>query len=556
MAPASGLRTPDRTTSAGRAHATLALPAGIVAVLALVIGFQPMPRDPDLWFHLAGGEYVLSHWTVPDTDPFSFTKQGEPWVPHSWLFDVGVALGWQYLGPRATEAVFALVFAAAMLIVFSLLVGERRSINGRLGAATRGHSRVPPVMAMGVCLALAIAAANARGLRPQTLSLLLCVVVIAMLVRHRAAPSRRIVLIVPIVFLFWAQVHAACVMGLVVIGVWLAGRVVDVVASGTQRECRGELGTLAVVLVLSVLAVLLTPHRMTHFAYVAMTADLAALRQTQEWQSPQPLSLEIPDVYAYLLVAGVLAALARSRNRCGWAEIGLCAGTLVLAFSAVRHIPLACVAAAPLLACALGRRCGPDSAGVANDASPHAPPSPGPSLEGRGVPYPVRGGGLSALRSAGLPLVVAVLLALAVLWEYPTSAKARYAAAEPVAGARALAQLDGDWRVFTTYNTGAYVLHAAPGRLRVFIDSRADVYGDELFAAMRHAQLARGWQELFAQWDINAAVVEREDPLVDELRNHPDWRVLTEDPVAMTFIRADALPMICKSPKRPSEFAV
>jgi len=502
MSRLAAISLSSATTENAAKRAASALPVGLVAALALVIGFQPMPRDPDLWFHLAGGEHTLQFAQVPETDPFSFTRQGETWVPHSWLFDVGIALGWRHLGPRATESALALVFAATMLIVFHML-------------RERG---VAPLLAVAVTLTVALAAGNARGPRPQVCSLLLCTVVIALLARRPGVAPGRLLVSLPLVFLLWAQLHAACVMGLIVVAVWWLGCALDAVWNSSALRAGRELVTLAGALALSAAAVCVTPHRMTHFAYVALTGDLEALRQTEEWQAPQLLPLAAPDFFAFALVALVISALARSRRRCGFAEIGLCAALLVLSFTAVRHIPLAWVAAVPLAGSALGRGRAPGGALIAG------------------------------LRPAALRLSVVLIVLMVSLWNFPTSAARRYAAVEPVAGARALAELEGTWRVFTTYNTGGFVLHTAPQRLRVFIDSRADVYGDELFAAMRHAQLGRGWEELFGRWDINAAVLERTDPLVGILREHADWRVLAEDASAVTFIRADAFPRICFGP--------
>lgn len=496
--PGAVLAHPELAPAAAD-RAALALPASLTLALALIVGFSPLPRDPDLWFHLASGGHILTTGAVPQTDPFSLTRAGAAWMPHSWLFDVAVRLGWDFLGPRATEALFACVFAAAILLVFGLLTA-------------RG---VAPLAAVAGSAALAVAAGNARGLRPQTLSLLFCAVVVTLLVRHAQAPHRRTAWLLPLVFLLWAQVHAACVVGVLLVALWLGGRVLDALADRAWDQRRRELGHLAVGLCLALLAVLITPHRMTHFAYARFTAGLGALTHTQEWQPPRPLAWEIPDVYAYGLVLAVVTVLARARRRAGWAEIAVAGALLVLALAAVRHIPLACVGVAPLLAAA------------------HARPAHAPA---------------SGLRRHGAGLVLVAVGVLAVTWGKHDGNAARYAAVEPVAGARALALLDGEWRVFTTYNTGSYVLNAAPGRLRVFIDSRADVFGDELFAEMRRAQLGHDWQELFRRWDINAAVIERGDPLADLLCDDPAWRLLAKDPATLTFIRKDALPQLCGLP--------
>ena len=37
--------------------------------------------DPDTWWHLRTGQWILENGAVPDADPFSFTVPGAPWLP-------------------------------------------------------------------------------------------------------------------------------------------------------------------------------------------------------------------------------------------------------------------------------------------------------------------------------------------------------------------------------------------------------------------------------------------------------------------------------------------
>ncbi len=44
--------------------------------------------DPDIWWHLRTGQWIIEHHTVPMTDPFSAYGMGKPWVAYGWLFDI------------------------------------------------------------------------------------------------------------------------------------------------------------------------------------------------------------------------------------------------------------------------------------------------------------------------------------------------------------------------------------------------------------------------------------------------------------------------------------
>src|SRR5919197_4765573 len=75
---------PDRGRVALRLLMLFALYA-IPVVVALCPVAVPV-LDPDIWWHLRVGQWVVEHGTVPQTDPFS--QAGRPWVAYSWLYEV------------------------------------------------------------------------------------------------------------------------------------------------------------------------------------------------------------------------------------------------------------------------------------------------------------------------------------------------------------------------------------------------------------------------------------------------------------------------------------
>src|SRR5690348_9484740 len=65
--------------------------------------------DPDLWWHLRTGQWIVDTGHVPHSDPFSFTRAGHAWVSHEWLSEVLFYALWKHVG-------------AAGLIVFSAII--------------------------------------------------------------------------------------------------------------------------------------------------------------------------------------------------------------------------------------------------------------------------------------------------------------------------------------------------------------------------------------------------------------------------------------------------
>ena len=54
--------------------------------------------DPDLWWHLRTGQWIVETGHIPHSDPFSFTRAGTAWVSHEWLSEVVFYEIWKYTG--------------------------------------------------------------------------------------------------------------------------------------------------------------------------------------------------------------------------------------------------------------------------------------------------------------------------------------------------------------------------------------------------------------------------------------------------------------------------
>src|SRR5260370_33390674 len=55
--------------------------------LPILLATRPIV-DPDIWWHLREGQWIVSHYAGPTTDPFAAYGLGKPWIAYSWLFEV------------------------------------------------------------------------------------------------------------------------------------------------------------------------------------------------------------------------------------------------------------------------------------------------------------------------------------------------------------------------------------------------------------------------------------------------------------------------------------
>lgn len=489
---------PERT--ARRPALAVGRPALAVApflgLVALTFWFGQ--TDPDYWWHLRTGQLILETGQLPRSDPFSFTAAGAPWVTHEWLTEVAFALVNGRFGYVGNVALCAALGAGATSLVWA--TARARGLGDR--AAT-----LIALWAFAIMLPLA-------NVRPQLATMFLLAATALILTRALGGAPRALWLLPPL-FLLWVNLHGGYVIGLVLLALALAG---EVVARALGRPA-ANLRALALATLGAVAATLVNPHGLEALRYPFSYAGTgnASQRFIAEWQSP--------DFHrgAFLpLAASLLLGLLVGYGRGSWrpAEL-LWVGTLgLMALQSARHAPLYAIVALPILGARL------------------AEVLPG---------WPRRLARLRPLLASALPLfgwlfLVASLAALALGGgALPLqTGRAPRADGYPAAGAaylRARPELTGN--LFNTYSWGGYLIAELYPARRVFIDGRADVYGDALVTRARATErLAPGWRATLDEWEIRLVLVERDGPLATALRDDPGWREVADGPVERLFVRS------------------
>jgi hypothetical protein len=92
--------------------------------------------------------------------------------------------------------------------------------------------------------------------------------------------------------------------------------------------------------------------------------------------------------------------------------------------------------------------------------------------------------------------------------------------------------------VMNHYNWGGYFIWKLYPKYRVFMDGRADVYGDEFMTDFGASYYLTGnWKRPLEQWNIHTIVLPPDAPLVTALRSDSEWRQIFADSQAVILIR-------------------
>lgn len=104
------------TEDASPMRGLLPLWVGVGVYALFLLAGNRLLIDPDTMWQITVGQWILDHHAVPETDAFSFTMRGQPWISTQWLAQVLFAkayalFGWSgpvVLSATAIAATFAL----------------------------------------------------------------------------------------------------------------------------------------------------------------------------------------------------------------------------------------------------------------------------------------------------------------------------------------------------------------------------------------------------------------------------------------------------------------
>jgi hypothetical protein len=480
--------------------------------------------DPDLWWHLRTGQWIVETGHVPHFDPFSFTRAGHAWVSHEWLSETVFYELWKHGGPAALIVFSAMVTTAGFMLLYLRCL--------RYG--------VKPYWAAAATVLGALAAAPSWGARPQMFTFTLASLLLWLVERGEARP--KILFWIPPLFLLWLNLHAGFALGAALLLAYGAGLIVETAFGNTPwHEARPILLRVLLLLLAGLALVPLNPSGAHLYRYPFDTLRSSAMRSLiGEWHSPDFHGwLYRPFLLVWLLLLAALASRscgsgalprldgAKPRPHTKGRVLALLLLTACAALDAVRHIPIFILLAMPVIAGAL-----------AGDRSDHDGKSHVSKNARRGAPV------FSHFRPIFNGAVV-LLLAVFTLVRWVSLVRgqdAREAEQYPQKAVAFLRASDSPQNIFVYYDWGGYAIWKLYPKYRVFVDGRADLYGDDLLRQFKTAvDLRTGWQGVLERWNVEAVLVPTTCALAQALLLDPNWHTGFSDSKAILLLRTVAV---------------
>ncbi|MEA2628723.1 MAG: hypothetical protein QOJ10_1183 [Chloroflexota bacterium] len=470
-------------------------------MLAVLMLFTAGIQDPDFWWHLRIGRWMVENGRLPSHDLFTFTVPDHLWTDHEYLTEVLMWLVYSATGAVGIAIAFGLVTWAGFWLIYRQV-------------------RRQPFVIVGLGLALgALAGWPIWGPRAQMITFAFSCLQLYWLQGYLSGRSRALNFF-PLVMAAWANLHGGWVIGFAWLGVALVAELVGWAWDRSNPAHRAHVRFLAIITAASLVAVLATPHGFSLYLYPFQTqGSVAQQKLIVEWFSPDfhQTYLRPFEAMVFIVIAGF--ALRRPRLY----EFLLTMAALGLALQSVRHVALFVAAATPVMV------------GSYSEYWKELASSRGWKLRLPARPL------FAATTAVVLVLVFLVALVKIDSDINPTVQAKLDADSYPIAAADWLAaHPEVGTRMYNQYGWGGYLayrFYPDPNR-RVFIFGEAELMGDPLLNQYNDVQNLRpDWKAILDQYRVDYVIFNKGEALSNVLATQPEWTIAYQDNVAVIFVR-------------------
>jgi len=454
--------------------------------------------DPDTYWHIATGQWMLSQHSVPRYDPFSFTVSGRPWVDGEWLSQLVLALVYQNGGWRA----LVLFTTIVVFLTFALLYRQLATI-------------LRENIALGVAAVLIVFAFFNFLARPHVLSFPIIVLWTAHLARASEQSRLPPLWLLPLMVL-WANLHGGFTLGLLLTVAFGA----DAAIAAKAPERKRIVTFWIAFFVCALLASFVTPYG---YKPIVETLRVFQLGETLNWIGEMRAVSFQSELFhgIILLILLGLALVFGARLRPG--RVVLLLGLLLLAFMHVRGLALVALTAPFIVSYDLKKQF----------------PSLGHSDDQIVIRFERFGRVVKSVSWAAFAASICAATVSYVLFKSNETPRAQITPAAAVDYAKA--HLSGP--VLNSYNFGGYLIFRG---IKTFVDGRQLLFGrafvTELVGATSVGGLNR-LEMLADKYKICWTLFEANSIPAFYLDHSANWERMYADEIAVVHVRRRREPM-------------
>lgn len=459
---------------------------------------------PDVYLHLTAGQYIFDTGALPHTDIFSYTRPGEPWIMHEWLFQIIIHLTHDLFGAYGIQILSGLIITAVVYFTKQ---------NCKLVGASDIAAWLATISLFATWLFFVTS-------RPQNFTYLFFVLTLYFLLLHQKKGQTKPLYFIPLIMIFWVNSHGGFIVGIVLVGYFsLISLIGDHLASGKLKIDKDLLRTL----VLTIIASLINPYGAEQLLFPFQLMDEWVMKGSPEWMPPD---YTLWNYQLYLLILAFFTlSFFPTRDKRKTLGFVFALPFIVASLDAVRHIPIAAFVIAPYL--------GANLTGLITKLQSYLKKG---ELAATVAPAPNKELGIIENIFNWLLLCIFIVALYYAMPMISAQKEYRFNNLFPVGATEFLIDNNIQGRMFTLIQYSNYILYHRYPEQKLFYDVRLETYGKDL--TMDYVKMANAiddWESLYKHHNIDYVVLCKAKNPYAKFTSNKDFSILYEDEYSLVL---------------------
>jgi hypothetical protein len=463
-----------------------------IFIIIILLSLQPI-KNYDIWWHLKTGEIIYQSWDIPDKDIFSYTKAGEPWTNHEWLSQLIFYITYKLFGFYGPIILKTFVLMLSFFIIYKR---NQLFLNGYFNVFS---------------IAVIVMISHVSWLSRPLIFTFLFIPLILYILDLYILRDKKILWSIPLIMIVWVNLHGSFILGLLLLFLYVINALVHNRKKGVY---------LSKILAASIAATLINPNTYEILLYpLQYVTESVHTKYILEWQSP---SFHTFSAFEGALLLSIIV-LAFSK-RVSALDIVLILLFTHLGLFAIRNTTIYALIVVPII-------------------FKYAQLLVEQRISILNIPQ-------NALRTFSLSFSIAFLVIGATLFGYNFYVNSfEYLKDSPVVykkfpkdAAEYLLQNEEElskYNMFNYYGWGGYLIWKLYPTYRVFVDGRADLYGDFIGEYAKVKNLRPEAPEILKKYNISLILIPKGIALDLYFNESTSWEMIYVDNVSVIYLRGN-----------------
>ncbi|MFP4514926.1 MAG: hypothetical protein ACLFNO_02900 [Parcubacteria group bacterium] len=313
--------------------------------------------DPDLGWHLKAGQDIIQDQKVSTDNYYNYTLKNAEWVNHEWLLDAFSYIVYNKFAYLSLSVLFAFLSTLVFYFLYQFLRLKYKQIKDK----DKISYNLSFFLYIILSLFGTIAISPHVGVRMQVVALVFFVLLLILLEAYNQKKRFKHIILIPLLFLLWANMHGTFVLGLGLIFAFLGIKVLERILYYFKVKrinylylwSNKKIFNFFNIIILSILATLINPYGFRLYDFLSGYTNTFYLKHIQEWLPQYMLPINVWQIaYLAISLSLVLAIWFLKKHKdikFNLWDVFLFIFFFYFAISSKRHFPLFFVAAAPTI---------------------------------------------------------------------------------------------------------------------------------------------------------------------------------------------------------------